>query len=117
AAKQALTTRLTRIVVPAQIFFVVGGVVQATLLARGRFAAAALAPLVYNLGIVVGGVLLAPAIGVEGFAWGALAGAVLGPFGIPLLDARRHQRVRARVAPLDRDFLRYLRVAAPLMLG
>jgi len=116
-AKQELTTRLTKIVVPAQIFFVVGGVVQAPLLARGRFAAAALAPLVYNLGILVGGFLLAPWLGVEGFSWGALAGAVLGPFGMPWLDARRRVRLGVRVALTDRDFLRYLRIAAPLMLG
>lgn len=116
-AKQALTTRLTRIVVPAQIFFVVGGVVQAPLLARGRFAAAALAPIVYNLGILVGGLVLAPWLGVEGFSWGALAGALLGPFAMPWLDARRQMSLRVRVALSDRDFLRYLRVAAPLMFG
>jgi putative peptidoglycan lipid II flippase len=117
AAKQALTVRLTRIVLPAQIFFVLGGVVQATLLARGRFAAAALAPLVYNGCIVAGGLLLAPILGVEGFSWGALAGAALGPFAVPWLDARGRMRIRARVALRDRGFLRYLWLAVPLTLG
>ncbi len=115
--KQALTVQLTRIVLPAQIFFVIGGVIQASLLARGRFAAAALAPLVYNGCIVLGGFALAPAIGVAGFSWGALAGAVLGPFAIPWLDARRRVRIRVRVAPRDPQFLRYLVIAAPLMFG
>ena len=54
-AQRALTAELTRIVLPAQLFFVCGGVVQATLMAQGRFAAAAAAPLVYNLGIILGG--------------------------------------------------------------
>jgi len=117
AELRELTTRLTRIVLPGQIFFVVGGVVQASLLARGRFAAAALAPLVYNVCIVLGGVLLAPSIGVEGFSWGALVGAALGPFGVPWLDARRRVRVGARVAPFDRDFLHYVWLAAPLVAG
>lgn len=117
AEKQRLTAQLTRIVLPAQIFFVVGGVLQASLLARGRFAAAALAPLVYNGCIVLGGLLLAPSLGVAGFSWGALAGAVLGPFAIPWLDARRRVRIGLRVAPRDPEFLRYLVIAAPLMFG
>lgn len=48
----ALTVRLVRILLPAQIFFVVGGVVRAVLMARHRFGSQALAPLVYNLGII-----------------------------------------------------------------
>ncbi|MFN8624731.1 MAG: murein biosynthesis integral membrane protein MurJ [Candidatus Binatia bacterium] len=119
APTQALTAHLTRIVLPAQIFFVTGGIVNATLLARERFGAAAAAPLIYNAAIIAGGLLLAPRheLGVEGFAWGALAGAVLGPFLAPLLDARRHVRLGLRVDVRDRALLRYLAVAAPLMFG
>ncbi|MFI5394674.1 MAG: murein biosynthesis integral membrane protein MurJ [Candidatus Binatia bacterium] len=116
---QALTVHLTRIVLPAQIFFITGGIVNATLLARERFGAAAAAPLIYNAGIIAGGLLLAPhqGIGVEGFAWGALVGAVLGPFLAPLLDASRRVRLYVRVSISDRAFLSYLVVAAPLMFG
>jgi putative peptidoglycan lipid II flippase len=116
---QALTVHLTRIVLPAQVFFVVGGIINATLLARNRFGAAAAAPLFYNGGIIAGGLFLAPRLedAIEGFAWGALAGAFLGPFLAPLLDAWRRVRLRLRFAPLDRVFLAYLVVAAPLMLG
>jgi putative peptidoglycan lipid II flippase len=117
APTRVLCTRLTRIVLPAQVFFVVGGVVQATLFARGRFLAAALAPLLYNGSIIAGGLALEPWIGVEGFSWGVLAGAFLGPFLVPWLDARRRVRFALRVAPTDRDFLRYLATAAPLMIG
>jgi putative peptidoglycan lipid II flippase len=115
--QRALTVRLTRIVLPGQIFFVVGGILQAVLMAQGRFLTQAAAPLVYNLSIIGGGLLLAPALGVEGFAWGALAGAVAGPFLLPLLDARGRAPLRPRVAPFDPEFLRYLVVAAPLMMG
>lgn len=117
AETHALTVRLTRIVLPAQVFFVLGGVVQASLLARGRFAAAALAPLVYNLGVVTGGLALAPWLGVDGFAWGALAGAALGPFGCPWLDARRRVRLRVRLAPRHPEFRRYLWLAVPVVAG
>lgn len=119
SATQALTVHLTRIVLPAQIFFIAGGVINATLLARERFGAAAAAPLIYNAAIIVGGLLLGPrqGVGVEGFAWGALAGAILGPFLAPVFDARRCIRLRLRVSIGDRAFLGYLAVAAPLMFG
>jgi putative peptidoglycan lipid II flippase len=119
APTQALTVHLTRIVLPGQVFFVAGGIINATLFARERFGAAAAAPLLYNAAIIAGGWFVSPRldVGVEGFAWGALAGAALGPLMAPLLSARGHVRLRLRVAPTDRAFLRYLLVAAPLMLG
>lgn len=112
-----LTTRLTRIVLPAQIAFVSGGIIRAGLMARRRFGAQAAAPLLYNTGIIAGGLLLAPALGVEGFAWGALAGAVAGPLLVGLVALGRAGGLGFRVAFRDRDFLHYLRTAAPLMLG
>ena len=116
-AQRALTTELTRIVLPAQLFFVCGGVVQAALMAQGRFAAQAAAPLLYNFGIILGGLLLGPTLGVAGFAWGALLGAAVGAFALPLLDARGRVPLGLRVAPLDPGFTAYLAVAAPLMAG
>jgi putative peptidoglycan lipid II flippase len=116
---QALTVRLTRIVLPAQVFFVAGGIIRAALMAHDRFATQALAPLIYNAGIIAGGATLGSTLGAEGFAWGALAGAVVGPFLIPLMDAQlsARLRIRAHIALFDRQFLAYLSVAAPLMLG
>ena len=83
------------------------------------FGPSATAPLIYNGAIILGGLFLAPrtAVSVEGFAWGALAGAILGPFLAPLLDAAGRVRLRMRVAVNDRAFLKYLVVAAPLMFG
>jgi putative peptidoglycan lipid II flippase len=115
--KQALTAHLTRIVLPAQVFFVTGGVLKAALMAHGHFGAQAAAPIVYNLGIIAGGLALGGALGIEGFAWGALVGGALGSFAIPLADALRRLRVRVRFAPADPAFLRYVAAAAPLVLG
>lgn len=114
---RALTADLTRIVLPAQVFFVLGGVIRAVLMAHGRFLAQALAPLLYNLGIILGGVLLAPSLGIAGFAWGALAGAFLGPFAAAVVELRGRVPLGARFAPFDRDVLIYLGIAAPLMAG
>lgn len=114
---QALTTHLTRIVLPAQIFFLVGGVANAVLLARESFLAAAVAPLLYNGGIIFGGIVLAPLVGIEGFAWGALAGSVVGPFLTPILLGRGTIPLRPRFAPLGVRFRGYFLLAAPLLLG
>lgn len=113
-----LTVKLTRIVLPAQIFFIAGGIAQAVLLAHHSFIAAALAPLIYNACILAGGMALYSLCGIEGFAYGTLAGSFAGPFLLPWLHLRRAKIVLfPRFAPWDKQFLIYLAAAAPLMLG
>ena len=111
--------RLTRIVLPAQIFFITGGILRAALMSQGRFATQALAPLLYNGAIIIGGLAFADQIGAEGFAWGALVGAAIGAFGVAWLDAIVGLRMRTwfRFAPFDKQVLHYLAIATPLMLG
>jgi putative peptidoglycan lipid II flippase len=101
-------------VLPAQIFFVTGGVVRAVLMAHGRFRTQAAAPLLYNGGIIVGGLVTGD---IEGFAWGALGGAILGQWAYPLWDMRQVGGVSLRVAPWDPRFHAYLWRALPLMIG
>ncbi len=113
-----LTARLTRIVLPAQLFFISGGIIRGALMAEQRFVSQALAPLVYNLGIIAGGLALGGRLGAEGFAWGALAGAGLGALLPALLEARRARlRVGFQLALRDANLRRYLWLALPLMLG
>ncbi len=110
--------RYTRILLPAQIFFFAGGLAAATLFARGRFAAAAVAPLIYNGGIIVGGWLLGPSLGPAGLAWGALGGAAIGPFLICAVDAWKHgARVRPSFAARHPGFVEWLKLSLPLMIG
>jgi len=52
---------------------VMGGVLQAT----RRFIAFSFAPVLYNLGIILGIVFIAPKIGIVGVAWGVVIGAFL----------------------------------------
>ncbi|MDP3793900.1 MAG: murein biosynthesis integral membrane protein MurJ, partial [Candidatus Uhrbacteria bacterium] len=70
-----LTITLTRIMLLSPIFLglsaVMGGVLQAT----KRFFAFSLAPVLYNLGIIFGMVVLAPRMGIMGVAWGVVLGA------------------------------------------
>jgi putative peptidoglycan lipid II flippase len=114
-----LTTRLVRILLPAQIFFVVGGIVRAVLMARRRFGSQALAPLIYNLGIIAAGAAWGSQFGAEAFAWGALVGAGIGPFAIPAVQIWRDPELRPRLRLRLNDplLLRYVAMAAPIMLG
>jgi putative peptidoglycan lipid II flippase len=70
------TIELTRIMLLSPIFLALGSVATSVLNARGRFAASAVAPIVYNLAIIGGALLLAPALGVTGLAISVVAGSL-----------------------------------------
>jgi putative peptidoglycan lipid II flippase len=109
---------LTRIVLPAQVFHVLGGLLSAALQARDRHALPALAPIVYTGAIVAGGLLGGSSLGPYGFAWGALAGSFLGPFLLPLVGCLRSGlRFRFLWAPRHPDLRAYLARSLPIMLG
>lgn len=118
AAQTEDLVRLTRIVLPAQIFHVLGGLLSAALQARDRHALPALAPLVYTACIVAGGLLGGTELGPYGFAWGALAGSFLGPFLLPLVGCLRHGlRWRFAWKPRHPDLRTYLARSLPIMVG
>lgn len=110
--------RMTRIILPAQTLFFAGGLLMAVQFAHGRFFLPALAPLIYNLGIILGGLLLGPWLGMEGFAWGVLAGALVGNLGLQIGGARRvGMRLRLTWRWRHPDVREYLRLTLPLMVG
>jgi putative peptidoglycan lipid II flippase len=76
AATLELAAQLTRLFLLSPLLLGLGGLAMAALNARDRFALPALAPSVYNLGII-GGALLAPWLGIWGMAWGVVVGALL----------------------------------------
>ncbi len=109
---------LSRILLPAQEAFLLAGAWSGAQYSRKHFLFPALAPLIYNIGIIAGGLFLAPWIGAEGFAWGVLAGAFLGNFAMQALGV--HQcGIRWRL-PTSAE-IAYLRSFAwrtlPLMIG
>ncbi len=112
--------RLTRIILPAQFFHVVGGLLSAALQAQNLHALPALAPLVYSAGIIIGGLVGAydPALGAEGFAWGVLIGSIAGPFALPLYGCiKSRMRWLPCLAFGDPDLKRYLWLSVPIMIG
>jgi len=118
AEKAQLCITLTRILLPAQLFFFAGGVFGAVLLVRKQFSVQAVAPLIYNMGTIVGGLLLVKRIGVSSLAIGTVAGAAFGPF---LLNAFFARRAGARYQFLldwhDEGLREWVRLSLPLMVG
>jgi putative peptidoglycan lipid II flippase len=101
-----LCVHLTRILLPAQIFFYVGGVVSAVLLSHRLFLLPAFGPLIYNVFIIGGGVIAGHQMGIASLAFGALAGSIAGPFLINAIGDVKNQAFRE-----------WVRLSIPLMLG
>lgn len=81
-----LIAHMSRIVLPAQYAFFIGGLMFGTLYARQRFVAPGLAPNIYNVGIIVGALVSTTVVGM---AWGAVVGAMVGTLIIPLFVMKR----------------------------
>ncbi len=83
AEQITLMTELTRILLFAQIFFLISNFFTAILQVHQIFIVPSLSPIVYNLAIIVSIFTLAPIFGIYGIAYGAVIGAIL-HFGIQL---------------------------------
>ena len=117
-AQVVLTVHLTRILLPAQIFFYVGGVVSAVLLSHRLFLFPAFGPLLYNLLIIFGGVVGARHWGIASLAYGAVAGAIAGPFLASVIGAARiGTGYRPSFDVTNPAFREWVRLSIPLMLG
>ena len=115
-----LTVGLTRIILPAQLFFFWGALLNGAQFANKNFAFPSLTPIIYNAGIIAGGVFLMPYIGIEGFAWGVVAGAFIGnvlvqSFGAYKTGVRLHLLVDYK-DPLLKEWL-YSTIPLRLTVG
>lgn len=114
----ALCVHMTRIMLPAQLFFFAGGVFSAVLLVRKQFTYQAFSPLIYNVGIILGGVILARSMGVSSLAVGVFAGALLGPLALNAIGAHRaDMHFRFRLDWRHPGLREWVRMSLPLMLG
>ena len=69
------SVELTRIMLASTLLFAASGMLTGMLNGRERFLPPALAPMLYNLGIIFGAVVLADRWGVNGLAFGVVLGA------------------------------------------
>jgi putative peptidoglycan lipid II flippase len=116
--KAQLCVRLTRILLPAQLCFFASGVFGAVQFVRKQFSVQGFAPLVYNLGTIVGGLLLVRHLGISSLAIGTVAGAVSGHL---LLNWYFVHRAGLRFHPIldwrDEGLREWVRLSLPLIAG
>jgi len=73
---QELAVELTRMLLFSPLLLGLGAAAKGMLEAQDQFTVPALAPIVYNLGIIAGAVALAPSMGIHGLVIGVLVGAL-----------------------------------------
>jgi putative peptidoglycan lipid II flippase len=113
-----LCVHLTRILLPAQIFFYVGGVVSAVLLSHRLFLFPAFGPLLYNIFIILGGVVGGHRYGISSLAYGALLGSFVGPFLASVIGAVKiGTGYKPSFDVMNPAFRDWVRLSVPLMLG
>lgn len=113
-----LAVKMTRIIIPAQFFVFTGSLLMAVQFANEKFFIPALAPLVYNLMIIAGGIFLTPVLGMEGFAWGVLAGSFLGHLVLQIQGARKTGLEYHPIVSISHpDVVAYVKLTLPLMVG
>ena len=113
----AETVVLLRILLLSTVIFGASGIVMAALNARQHFLLPALAPSIYNVGIIAGALVAPLGLGIRALAWGAVAGAA-GHLLVQLPGLRRHRAVYSPALTLRYPGVRQvLRLMAPRVLG
>jgi len=118
-----MTVSLMRVMLFSTIIFAASGVVMGALNARQHFLLPALAPSIYNLGIILGGVLWQSSATdpLAGKAMGFAVGTVVGAAGHFLIQLPGLRLKRAQYTPLltvrDPGVVKVLKLMAPRVLG
>lgn len=114
---QQLCANLMRVILIGTVVFSISGVVMSALQANQHFFLPALAPIMYNLGILGGVIFLAPTLGVWGPAIGVVIGAVLHLLiQVPGLIKYKATWTR-RLGWRDADVRRVVKLMIPRILG
>jgi len=75
--EELLTAQLLRVQVLSSFVFGLSGLLMGVLNSHQRFLLPALAPAMYQIGWIIGILLLSPTLGVFGLAWGVVIGSIL----------------------------------------
>ena len=117
-AQLELCARITRILLPGKIFYYFGGVYAAVLLSRRWFLVPSTVPLLYNVCIILSGVVAARRFGITSLACGVVAGLFIGPFFLNAICARRTGfHFRPSLDLHNPAFREWVRLSVPLGLG
>ncbi len=77
AEQRALLAELMRLNLIGTIIFSISGLVMASLQANQHFVMPAMAPILYNVGQIIGAVFFVPRFGIHGLVYGVILGAAL----------------------------------------
>lgn len=77
AEHQALTASLMRLDLFALLIFSISGLVMGSLQAYKHFLLPGMAPILYNVGLIFGALVLVPVYGIYGLAYGTILGAMM----------------------------------------
>ncbi len=113
----AVCAQIMRLMFPAQIFFLLGGLLMGTLNARKHFFWPAMGPIIYNSAIIAAALLAPILFGPTTLGIGVLIGAGVGNFGVQVVALRNRG---GRLLPVFRPtpaVRRVVMLALPVMLG
>src|SRR6266508_5788587 len=77
AEQRQLLAELMRLNLVGTIIFSISGLVMASLQANQHFLLPAMAPIMYNVGQIIGAIFLVPRFGIHGLVYGVILGAIL----------------------------------------
>ena len=112
-----LVANIIHVLALSPIFFAASNAIGAMLITNRRFLFYGLSPVLYNLGIILGTLLLAPRFGIMGVAFGTLFGAILhllARFADAWWHGFRFQMVYCLRSP---EFRKTVRLMIPKMFG
>jgi len=117
ASTTAQTIDLMRLLLVGTVVFSVSGLVSGILQSHNRFFLPAIAPVMYDIGILFGVVVLLRPLGLTGVALGAVIGAFLHLFVQVFGLVRVKARWRPQLGWNDPDLWRVLRLMLPRIIG
>lgn len=112
-----LTVELTRVMLPAVTFTVIAGLLKGILNSYKRFRASAFGPVVYNIGIILGALLLGKTFGIYGMAVGVIVGAIFNALVQTPEFLRIGGRFTLKVDLKNPGYKRMLRLMGPSLIG
>lgn len=108
---------MTRLLMLSPILFGLSNLLGSVTQMLHKFFAFALAPLLYNLGIIAGAVFFYPVFGVIGLAWGVVLGAFLYFFVHFFVSSRNGFVLAVSLRPSLLDMWEVVRVSFPRTIG
>lgn len=113
----ALTVSLTRVMFPAVTFTALAGLLRGILNSYNIFTSPAVGPVLYNIGFILGPIILGKRFGIYGMAIGVVAGAIAN-FLVQVPDFRRvGKKFRFRLNTKNSGYRKMIGLMIPSIIG